>query len=377
MGAFVPGLGRDDLHIRGSRHWACGKCGFERNFTNRCKCLQCGQRPTQWVLDAQAARVKELAKRAPAAWPAAGGNSKPSELEREVARLRAENATLKSSSAAGQSRAKDAETAAPAAAGSEQADEDFQQQLDDLEGQAAGLRKMAKEAGDASFLNAALENIESQAAAVRMARRAGWTIPRRLDRQRARVAERAVRVEKAQERIAELQAEQARVAADLLEAAAHLQAKQEDLAAEKAEVAALEQQLPAHDRVHAEPAAATQGATAVDGPGSEQRVLDDLRRIAASKGVEWRELLSSIEAAGPGAPTTQPSQTAAAAAVDGGKAAAMDLDESQNALVPAKEKLEVSPSSGASLAVVPALGGKRSPAAASTTAPLPKVTRRG
>ncbi len=100
----MDGLGRRDLLLRGSPFWRCGKCDFERNFSHRTKCHQCGQRPPQWILDAQASKVRELSKAggksgAPAR-AGAGGSAASAPSQQEVDKLRAEVEALKKAAAA-------------------------------------------------------------------------------------------------------------------------------------------------------------------------------------------------------------------------------------------------------------------------------------
>ena len=251
-------------------------------------------------------------------------------------------------------------TDAAAAKGEHQAQDDgdakdreYQAMLEDLEAQTAELRRLAKEVVDPSFLNAAIENLESRAAAVRTERRATWSVPRLLDRHRARVAERAARVDKAKEKVAELESELAKVQTELVEAKAHLVAKQEDLDSESAEVARLEAQLPNNP---ARPTGQASGAARppvidLEAPEAEQTILDSLRHLAASKGGAWQKMLAVI-------PVVETPEDPKPQNED--KDAKME-DAPQNAKVSKPEALVASPSSGSSLAAVPRLGGNRAP----------------
>ena len=229
--------------------------------------------------------MRELAKKGkPAVASAPPG--KP-DLEKEIARLRAENQQLKQGAAA-----PPADVEAAEAQDADAEDAEHQAKIDDLESQMAVLRKLARESKDASLVNALLENLEKRADGVRAERRAGWSVPRLLDRHRARVAEREAREAKAVDRVEELAAEQARIAEDLSEARAHLQAKQEDLAAEQAEVFRLEEKLP---KPQGTPAAAA-GTEEAD-VDEEAKVAASIRRLAASKGGKWSGLLATMQAA--------------------------------------------------------------------------------
>ena len=399
----MEGLGRDDLLLRGSRLWACGKCGFAKNFSNRCRCLECNQRPTQWILDAQAAKVRELAKQPKRADDAGTSNSAKSTPEspalaaanREVAKLRAQLA------------AKEAKSAEPMPSGQsskhdevdgDDKDAEFQRRLDDIESQIAGMRGMAKTAADPSFLLAFIENLEAQATTLRTERRACWSVPRLLDRHRARLAEREERLERAAIKVEELSEEYARVAEDLAEAKQHLQAKQEDLDAERAEVAKLEAQMPT-------PPANTARATAepvnLEGPEVEKMVLDGLRRLAAAQGGTWASCLAAMQCAASAAGGTNGSASTDRSAekiVDPVSAedkdakdtkdpekkdteteqAPMDLEETpnQNAQVPKAQALVAAEGSGQSLQAVPPLQ-KRGATGKAAAGPPPKLTKRG
>ena len=193
----------------------------------------------QWIIEEQMAKVKELTKKSGGTGGDGGGpgKGKSTDLEKELERLRAENQALKKASAhaaSGQAATQDVDQ-------TEQCPEDaeYQQQLDDFEGQLAVLRRLARESGDASFVLATIENLEARAAKVREERRAGWTVPRQFDRQRARVCEREGRVAEAVERVQELEVERAQWEVDMAEARAHLEAKQEGLATERAEITRL------------------------------------------------------------------------------------------------------------------------------------------
>ena len=316
----MAGLGRDDLLLRGSRLWACGKCGFARNFSNRCKCLECGQRPTQWILDLQ-----------------------PNNAE----------------------------------------DAEYQARVDDLERQMAALRKVAREANDASFVNAALENLERQAAAVRAERRAGWTVPRQLERQRARVAEREARVAKATERVVELEVEKAKLQADLDDARAHLAAKEEDLQAERAETSKLEKLLPTPVVADATAETAKEPIDLdLDAPDVEQTVVGLLRKLAARKGGAWGASLAAVAAPGFAAasgsnPQRTEQTTEEERLAQGQKDVAMgDAPAAQNALAPQPQPLVADSSAGAALSLVPSMS-KRVQPTASKQEVATKVQRRG
>lgn len=371
----MVGLARGDLFLRGSRLWSCGKCGFPRNFTNRCKCLECHERPPQWILDAQSAKVKELAK-APAKAEHEGGRgakSKPptanqgkSDLEREVERLRAENSRLKQGSTTPE--AKDTREDAQ---GGEADDAEYQATLDDLEGQLAGLRRLARESRDPSHISAWIENLEKKAEAVRAERRSGWSVSRLLDRQRSRVVERESRVAKAQAKVDELQEAKARICEELEEAAAHLAAKQEDLNSEKMECERLERQLPAAGVRDTAAPEQTRPTIDLEAPDAEEMAVAVLRRMSARQGGAWAHLLEAVAPTGPAAAAAG---AAAAAALPKDKEthqedkdAKMEVDGGQNAIVPTRACLEPSPTSGKTLALVPAIHGKRVQSGASAS----------
>ena len=344
----MVGLGRNDLLLRGSRLWACGKCGFARNFSHRCKCLECGGRPTQWIQDLQAAKVKELAKKPGGAAAAGGGDMqpKPTAMEKELARLRAENAALKQSAPGVPATGKVAEEQPTT-----DEDAEYQARVDDLEAQMAALRKVARDAGDASFVNAALENLERRAAALRTERRAGWSVPRQLERQRARVAEREARVARATERVAELEVERAKLQADLDEARAHLAAKEEDLQAERAETTKLEKLLPTPVVAEATAAAAVD-AIDLDAPDAERTVAELMRKLAARKGGAWGASLAALSVSGP---TAVAAETREAHETEQRDEMVVDAGGGQNAQVPQKQELVANPMAGAALSLVPSL----------------------
>lgn len=270
-----------------------------------------------------------------------------SEAEREVEQLRAEIAMLKKATA----YRTDAAPSQPDkpnqdGEGDKDKDKEYQALLEDLESQMADLRRMAKEVVDPSFVNATIDNLEARAAAVRAERRATWSVPRLLDRHRARVAERAARVDKAKEKVAELEAELAKVQTELEEAKVHLVAKEEDLASETAEVARLEAQLPP---TPAQPSP-SKPAVIVEDAVSEQALLEGLRRLAASKGGAWQAALAAIPAGESTVETgTQEDKTQDEPMADAG----------QNAVVPKPVAVVASATSGASLAAVPRMVGAR------------------
>ena len=366
----MVGLGRGDLFLRGSRLWSCGKCGFARNFTNRCKCLECKERPPQWIIDAQTAKAKELAKQ-PAKSDADGGRggkpkpnanqakSEKTELEKEVERLRAENSRLKQGASG-----PPVEATPEVVQGSDADDAEYQATIDDLEGQLAVLRKLARESRDASLVSAWIENLEKKADAVRAERRAGWSVPRLLDRQRSRVAEREARVAKAQARVEELEAAKAQVCADLEEASAHLAAKQEDLYVEKMECEKLEKQLPEAKACTAVGPVAAKGFIDLDAPDAEEMAVAVLRRMSARKGGAWGDLLAAVAPAAPAAAAAAAACPLGAQQPEQSRSADMEV-EGQNALVPSLEALVADPCGGQALSLVPTLG-KRSPTSAAS-----------
>ena len=188
-----------------------------------------------------------------------------------------------------------------------------------------------------------------------------WSVPSLLERHRARVAERVGRVEKATERVQELDAEHAKLLVDMAEAKAHLAAKVEDLAAERAEVQKLESQLPAAPSASSGgPAATAPPPIDSDQPDAEQKIMEGVRRLAAQKGGAWKAML----AAAPVQPAPGQSQSEH-----------MQVDsKGQNAEVTLAPPLSVSPTSGGNLALVPGLArdaemdlGERAP----------KIGRRG
>lgn len=379
-GAFVDGLGRRDLLLRGSPFWRCGKCDCDRNFSNRQKCHQCGQRPPQWILDAQSAKVRELAKAggrggaSKAAGSSSGGGAPQSGSgaansdkadKKEIERLRAELAAYKKADAPKGKTVtfEDTPDSAPAAADAK--DAEYQRMLDDIEGQIATLRKAAKDSVDSSVINEAVEKLEAKAAAVRSERRSAWSVPRLLDRHRARVTERVGRVEKAQERVEELEDELARIGAELAEAKAHLAAKIEDLEAERKEVQKLEAQMPSATGVGTAERPAAEKAPTIDleSPGVEQQILDGLRRMAATRGGIWQEMLAAAQ--------KQESE-------DQNKDQTMEgPPEGQNAVVPAAATVQASTSPGGTFALVPALAKRGAEDVAAAEGDRNKTQRRG
>ena len=309
--------------------------------------------------------------------------------QKELAKLRAEVATLKKPAAAADAQAGGEQEARPRD-DDEAKDAEYQRRLEDVEGQLAGARQLAKSTADQSFLNAYVENLENQAATIRAQRRAGWSVPRLLDRHRARVAEREVRVSKAVDRVEELAAEQARIAEEVAEARAHLQAKQEDLAAEQAEVFRLEGQLP-KPQPQADASAAAAAAAAAEDPDDEEQILASVRRLAARKGGRWSGLLAAMPPAGSsggGPPPQQPETIASQPQVQEQSGrwadaeppiAAMEV-EGQNAVVEAVKAVAADPACGASLAAVPSMVGKRPqsvPPKPAADAAARKARRRG
>ena len=366
----MVGLGRDDLFLRGSRLWTCGKCGYHKNFANRCRCLECNSRPPQWILDAQDSKVRELAKQhkggkatgsatetsGRGAAPRGGDKSAAErDLERQLALLRAENLELKKAkegaAAVGGDKKPDATVAEDAD------DKAYQRKLDDLDAQMAAIRRLAKEAEDPTALHAFLSTLEATAAELREQRRAGWSVPRLLDRHRARVAERQDRVERAIEKVAELEEQSKRIEEELAAARAHLLAKQEDLAAEQAEVRKLEVSLPGVPKQEQTAAESAQKPLESDATSLEQSLLDGLRRLAAAKGGAWATMLAAAP--------SQPAKGENHVEEKGGQNVDEDVSmdgAGQNAVVPRPSDLQVSPSSGSSLAAVPRMGVSRAAA---------------
>ena len=334
-------------------------------------------------MDAQDAKARELAKRAGQA-PAANGrdaeqkhvkdkkDNAKDKKDKEIARLQSELAALRSSQP---TKADGAAAAAPAAAAEAAApadaqDQEYQRQLDDLERQLAGLRRLAKEVDDATAIEATAAGIEQRAAQLREARRACWSVPRLLDRHRSRVAEREQRVAKASERMDELQAAKAELDKELAEAAAHLAAKREDLEAERVEVAKLESQMPQVGRASATAAAApVPPATFVDldQPDAEQKLRASLQAFAARMGGAWSQALAALPAVVP--IELDPSQ-------DVGMGTGTP---NQNAVVQRPPAVTASSQPGAALSMVPSLApvGRKLPEATGDDAQASKIQKRG
>ena len=376
----MEGLGRRDLLLRGSQFWRCGKCDFERNFSNRTKCHQCGQRPPQWILDAQIAKVREIGKTGGrAGGPAgagAGGGAASVPSKQEYDKLRAELAALKAAAAASAPAKSQSQECKDTQCDSDAKDQEYQAALEDLENQLVELRRMAKDHLDPSFLNTAIAQLEAKAAAVRAERRGTWSAPRLLERHRARVAERVLRVDKAKERVAGLQQAMEKLQSELAEAEAHLEAKEEDLACERAEVARLEAQLPKPSERAAGQAAggAEQQATKLDGPSEKQSVIAGLRKLAAAEGGVWTAMLAYATAGNATDTKQDQAEDNVAKVAEQRQDDPMD-GAGQNALVPkAAESIEVAASSGLSLAMVPKMGGTVRPQSADG-ARAPKARR--
>ena len=378
----MVGLARDDLLLRGSRLWSCGKCGFSKNFSNRRRCLDCNHRPPQWIVDAQDAKVRELGKKGKGDdvdGPKGGGKQSKGASElaaatKEVKQLRAEIAALKAKST---EKPSDVQKAVPPEPVDDK-DANYQRKLDDLELQLAGARALAKEASNQSFVHAFIENLEAQANVIRTERRAGWSIPRLLDRHRARVAERADRLERAAAKVEELEEEHARIAAELAEAKLHMQAKQEDLDAERAEVAKLEAQLPPPKQ---QPVAPPVGPTIdLEANDVEKMVLEGLRQLAARRGGLWQDVLAAMPAAAPAGGATSSGADAAKSfeqtAKDQQNSHEMEVENGQNAIVQPLSPPAVSADSGASLLAIPSMQ-KRVGGTKPIPGQPPKVQRRG
>ena len=289
--------------------------------------------------------------------PGSGAANTDKADKKEIERLRAELAAYKKADDAKGKAAADEGTPDSAPAAADAKDAEYQHMLDDIEGQIAVFRKAAKDSVDSTVINEAVEKLEAKAAAVRAERRSAWSVPRLLDRHRARVAERVCRAEKAQERVEEIEAEQARIVVELAEAKAHLTAKLEDLEAERKEVQKLEAQMPAAPGTGpaARPVAAAAPTIDLEAQDVEQQILEGLRRMAATRGGVWLEMLAAAPAQEAKDPTKEQEKDR-----NGNK----DEDDpmgvrGQGAVVPKPVELVASAATGASLAAVPSMSESR------------------
>ena len=189
--AFVEGLGRDDLFLRGSRVWQCGKCGFPRNYTNRCWCQQCGERPQQWILDAQAKKVKELDRQA--AQRSGTPSPTPSRVERPTLRPRGSRWGAKTS----ESREREGHGSGDAAG-----DQQFKDEIAELEDLRADLQRRGRRQ-QSNFLADQLKATEERLASLREEQRRQWGLPRLLKRAEQRWSERKGRLTSARQRVAD------------------------------------------------------------------------------------------------------------------------------------------------------------------------------
>ena len=162
-----------------------------------------------------------------------------------------------------------------------------------------------------------------------------------------------------------------------------MQAKQEDLAAEQAEVFRLEGQLP---KAQANP-------KEEDTFDEEAKAVVAVRRLAATKGGHWNDMLAAMQAASSGSgnrpPQRQVQATEDETVEHEGTAAnkskqdeetentePMEVDRGQNAVVDAVKAVVADPAAGATLAAVPTMGKRSAQTAKAAAAAAALKTRR-